>query len=87
MWWDVQGISECNAKDLHLVYTLDRVDCGNWLVVSREPGSADNDVMRLGIIEGKVIFGGPIWDSLELCFDGVCIGGWDNQVYVICVFE
>ena len=28
----------------------------------REPRSADNNVMRLGIIECKVIFGGPIKD-------------------------
>ena len=36
-------------------------------MVSREPRSADNDVMRLDIIECKVTFGGPIRDTMELC--------------------
>ena len=31
---DREGISKCDAENLHLIYALDRVDFGNRLVVS-----------------------------------------------------
>ena len=81
--WYGQGIGECDAKDLHLKYALGRSDFDNWFMVSRELGSVNNNVMRLGIVECRVILRCPFEDSLEFCFNSICIqciDGWNTEI-------